>query len=170
MINNVEIISGGQQRDSAIHIYLYLFSHKPPAHPGCHIKLSRIPLYIWASQVAQQERICLPSRGPEFDPWVGKNPWRRDQLPTPVFWPGEFHELYSPWGCKESDVTERLSLSPYTIGIFCPHSLLSIFPFFFLIFSKSFIYNYRLYFLLWRVALLASTYLSIISFVFLVTR
>ena len=22
------------------------------------------------------------------------------QLPTPVFWPGEFHGLYSPWGCR----------------------------------------------------------------------
>ena len=38
-------------------------------------------------------------------------PWRRERLPTPVFWPGEFHELYSPWGRKESDATERLSLS-----------------------------------------------------------
>ena len=28
-----------------------------------------------------------------------------------VFWPGEFHGLYSPWGHKESDTTERLSLS-----------------------------------------------------------
>ena len=35
--------------------------------------------------------------------------WRR--LPTPVFWPGEFHGLYSPWGCKELDMTERLLLS-----------------------------------------------------------
>ena len=24
---------------------------------------------------------------------------------------GEFHGLYSPWGCKELDTTERLSLS-----------------------------------------------------------
>ena len=31
-------------------------------------------------------------------------------LSTPVFWPGEFHRLYSPWGLKESDMTERLSL------------------------------------------------------------
>ena len=38
-------------------------------------------------------------------------PWRREKLPTPVFWPGEFHRLYSPWGHKESDTTERLSLS-----------------------------------------------------------
>jgi len=28
---------------------------------------------------------------PEFDPWVGKNPWRRAQKPTPVFLPGESH-------------------------------------------------------------------------------
>ena len=35
----------------------------------------------------------------------------RERLPTPVFWPGEFHGLYSPWACKESDTTERLSLS-----------------------------------------------------------
>ena len=29
---------------------------------------------------------------------------------TPVFWPGEFHGLYSPWRRKESDTTEPLSL------------------------------------------------------------
>ena len=46
-----------------------------------------------------------------FDPWVGKIPQRRRWLPTPVFWPGEFHGLYSPWGRKESDRTEQLSLS-----------------------------------------------------------
>ena len=31
-------------------------------------------------------------------------------LPTPVFWPREFHGPCSPWGHKESDTTERLSL------------------------------------------------------------
>ena len=31
-----------------------------------------------------------------FNPWVGKFPWRKERLPTPVFWPGEFHELYNP--------------------------------------------------------------------------
>ena len=28
----------------------------------------------------------------QADPWVGKIPWRREWLPTPVFLPGE-----SPW-------------------------------------------------------------------------
>ena len=31
-----------------------------------------------------------------FDPWVGKIPWRRERLPTPVSWPGEFHGMYTP--------------------------------------------------------------------------
>ena len=44
-------------------------------------------------------------------PCIGKTPWRRERLPTPVFWPGEFHALYSPWGHKEQDMTESLSLS-----------------------------------------------------------
>ena len=43
---------------------------------------------------------------PGFDPWVGKIPWKKERLLTPVFWPGEFHGLNS-W--KESDLTERLS-------------------------------------------------------------
>ena len=55
---------------------------------------------------------------PGFDPWVGKIPWKRERLPTPVFGPGEFYELYSSWGCKESDTTERLSLAHWMeIGI-----------------------------------------------------
>ena len=37
-------------------------------------------------------------------------PWKRERLPTPVFWPGEFHGLYGPWDHKESDTTEELSL------------------------------------------------------------
>ena len=32
--------------------------------------------------------------------WVGKIPWRRKRLPTPVFRPGEFQGLYSPWGLR----------------------------------------------------------------------
>ena len=54
-------------------------------------------------------RIRLQRRKPGFDPWVGKIPWRRERLPTPVFWPGESHGLYSSWGRKESHLTEWLS-------------------------------------------------------------
>ena len=57
-----------------------------------------------------------------FEPWVGKIPWRRAWQPSPVFLPGESHgqrslASYSPWGCKESDTTERLHfLSFYAKG------------------------------------------------------
>ena len=60
--------------------------------------------------------ICLQCRRLCFDSWVGKIPWRREQLPTPVELPREFHGQkslagYSPWGRKELDMAERLSLS-----------------------------------------------------------
>ena len=48
-------------------------------------------------------------------PGSGRFPWRREWLPTPGFLPGESPgqrslEGYSPWGRKESDRTERLTL------------------------------------------------------------
>ena len=53
-------------------------------------------------------------------PWVGKIPWRREWQPTPVFLPGEsdgWRSLggYSPWGCKDSDTTEQLSIAQQTV-------------------------------------------------------
>ena len=62
--------------------------------------------YSWAPLVAQ-----LVKNPPGFNSWVGKSPWRRERLPTPVFRPGEFHGLCSPSGRRESDMTEWLSLS-----------------------------------------------------------
>ena len=64
---------------------------------------------------------------PMFDPWVGKIPWRRERLPTLVFWPGEFHGLYRPWGHEESDTTERLSLS-FTSQLTDPSKIWSLHP------------------------------------------
>ena len=59
-----------------------------------HSSILGFPLWLsWRSRLQ-----CGKSG---FDPWVGKIPWRRERLSTPVFWPGEFHELYSPWGHKE---------------------------------------------------------------------
>ena len=66
---------------------------------------------LWrASLVAQLVKNSPAMWETGFDPWVGKIPWRRERLPTPVFWPREFLGLYSPWGRKELDRIERLSL------------------------------------------------------------
>ena len=56
----------------------------------------------------------LPANADGFDPWVRKIPWSRKWQPTSVFLPGKFHRqrslsAYSPWGCKESDITKQLS-------------------------------------------------------------
>ena len=47
-------------------------------------------------------------------PLSWEDPLEKGKATTPVFWPGEFHGLYSPLGRKESDMTERLSLSLFT--------------------------------------------------------
>ena len=81
--------------------------------------------YSWASLVAQLVK-NLPVM---WETWVWslgwEDPWRRERLPTPVIWPGEFHGLYSPWGRKESDITERLSLhlTHPNLTLFRPRSL-----------------------------------------------
>ena len=68
---------------------------------GCPLQCS------WASLVAQMVKNppTMRENKPGFDPWAGKIPWKREQLPTPVFWPGESHGQrslagYSPWGCR----------------------------------------------------------------------
>ena len=71
------------------------------------LEKDRLPIqYSWASLVVQ----LVKNPPATWETWVGTIPWRREKLPTPVFWPGEFHGLYSPWGYKESDTTEQLSL------------------------------------------------------------
>ena len=69
----------------------------------------------WVSQVAQWQRLCLQCRKHKFDPWVGKIPWSSKWQLTLVFLPGKFHgerslAVCSPWGHKESDMTEQLSM------------------------------------------------------------
>ena len=48
-------------------------------------------------------------------PLIWEGPLEKGRLPTPVFWPGEFRGLDSPWGCKELDATELFSFS-----LLCP--------------------------------------------------
>ena len=54
-----------------------------------------------------------------FNPWVRKTPWGRKWQLTPVFLPGESQGQrslvdYSPWGHKDSEATEQLSMHPFS--------------------------------------------------------
>ena len=63
------------------------------------------------SVVKESAYQCRNCRRHGFDPWVRKVLWSRTYQPTSVFLPEKFHEQrsltsYSPWDCKESDMTE----------------------------------------------------------------
>ena len=70
-------------------------------------------MYAGLSLVAQ----LVKNRQAMQETWVrslrGEDPLEKGMATHPSIWPGEFHGLYSPWGRKESDTTERLSLSVY---------------------------------------------------------
>ena len=73
-----------------------------------------IMLYVTYSSSLGKESACDAGDAGrrEFEPQVRKICWRRARKPTPVFLPGESLrqrslEDYSPWGCKELDVTEH---------------------------------------------------------------
>ena len=69
--------------------------------------------YSWTSLVAQ-----LVKNTPMMQNWVwsliGKIPWRRERLSTPVFWLREFHGLYSP-----KIESQKYSIFKYLIEISC---------------------------------------------------
>ena len=80
-------------------MYLYLYTHRhTDTHTHTHTS------FPGGSDGKESGRLG-------FEPWVGKIPWRREQLPTPVFLPGGYHGQkslagYSPCGHKKSDITE----------------------------------------------------------------
>ena len=70
---------------------------------------SELPGWLSGKEPACQ---CRRQKRCGFDPWLRKIPWRRKWQPIPVFLPGESHGQrslvdYSPWGWKESDLTEH---------------------------------------------------------------
>ena len=97
---------------SLSHVQLFLMPYQDPCSmPGfpVHHQLERKMFSLKghrASLIAQ-----LVKNPPAMqETWVWslgwEDPWRRERLPIPVYWPGEFRGLYIPWGLKESDMTE----------------------------------------------------------------
>ena len=72
---------------------------------------------VWGKESSCQ---CRKRQRHRFDPWSNPlipSPWRRKWQPTPVFCLKKNNLMergsllgYSSWGCKESDITEWLSM------------------------------------------------------------
>ena len=67
-----------------------------------------------ASQVVKNPSAETGDKRCEFNPWVGKIPWRRAQQPTAVYLPGESHGQSSlgqssVWGSTQLDITSSLA-------------------------------------------------------------
>ena len=80
------------------------------------IKRCGFPEWHNSKQFTCQCRRCKRCR---LDTWVGKITWSRKWQPNPVFLPSESREQrslvgYSPWGCKESDMTEYTHTHTHT--------------------------------------------------------
>ena len=65
--------------------------------------------YLSWSLVAQLVKNPPAMQETLFDPQVGKIPWRRERLPTAVFWPGEFHGQSSLVGYTVHEVAKNLT-------------------------------------------------------------
>ena len=93
-------VSGVQQSDSVLSISIYRMGF-----PG-----------------GSDGKVSVCNAGdPGFIPGLGRS-WRRKWQPTPVLLPGKSHRQrslvgYSPWGHKESDMTEQLHFTHYVFWI-----------------------------------------------------
>ena len=73
------------------------------------MSISGLPRWLSGKESVCQ---CRWPRRHRFNPWAGKIPWRRKWQPSIVFLLGKSHGQRSlvgcsPWGCKESDMTEH---------------------------------------------------------------
>ena len=104
-----------------------------------HNLFRKDPFITFATDVPCETSDFFPPRGPsprtfQVTIWLCLSPaiWRREWLPTPVFLPGEFHGQgtlmgNSPWGHKELDTTEWLTLSIPPSIYPCSHQLTHLF-------------------------------------------
>ena len=82
------------------------------------VTLRHLQFRFWFDWLRRKESACN-SRGLGSIP--GKIPWRREQIPTPVFLPGESHgqgawqSTHSPWVLKSRTRLSNLSVSPFIL-------------------------------------------------------
>ena len=75
----------------------------PSSIPGlgrCPGERLGYPLQYFGTSLVAQLVKNPPVRDLGSIPGLGKSPREEKRLATPVFWPGEFHGFFSPWGHK----------------------------------------------------------------------
>ena len=71
-------------------------------------------MLLWRLYLLSGKESACNAGDPALISGLGRSPWRREWLSTPVFLPGKFHGQkslvgYSTWGWKKSDTIEGLS-------------------------------------------------------------
>ena len=79
-----------------------------------HWLVCRVPSKKRGFPSGSDSKECTCNVRTHFDPWVGKIPWRREWLPSPVLLPGESHGQGSPAGYSQKghiklDTPEQLT-------------------------------------------------------------
>jgi len=114
--------------DPMLGIHYLLMCHNKPFKRSFAVALCRKVLCIKSQSGdnlpiwGQKETRAAVWKGPAmWETWVWslgwEDPLEHKALPTPVFWPGEFHGLYSPRSHKESDMTEWLSFHMHLLAL-----------------------------------------------------
>ena len=97
------------------HIRSLRMPSRPYPPPPLRLAFGGVEGKVWASQMALVVKNPPADAGDIRDvdsiPGLGRSPGGGHGKPTPVFLPGESHGQrslmgYSPWGLKESDMTE----------------------------------------------------------------
>ena len=112
--------------------------------PSCPLAEKGFLFQIFSNHISRLPR-CLSSKDATcqyrrrkrrgFDPCIRKIPWRRKWQPSPVFLPGKSHGQrslvgYSPWGCKELDMTEHIhtQIIYHQLSLWWPKRMGSVSP------------------------------------------
>ena len=102
-----------EHKTNPLFIYIYdicVYTHYIYLSIYLYIYIYVYTCIYWICLMAQVVRNLPVMQEAQFQPLGREDPWRREWQPTPLFLPVKSHGWkslvgYSPWGCKESNMT-----------------------------------------------------------------